>query len=692
MGNLNEIIHNIAKEVDLIDLDQCRFDLSNTAYFVESGQVDIFLQKHDENGLLGSLHHVFRIGSGQFIFPIDLSGITTTWKFVLKPGIDVHFYALSIEQFKKILKEYADLTIQIVDEWLQKILIMSDSKPVPKDAIEILLGSSQKIEKEQSLRNDQSPVWLRFLDKTELGINNAESLVSASPDRYYLVCQGEWIYSQDESRLESVATETLAKQGILLELITPYYIRFIKFFLDRMELEENKEGKEIYRREKKRTLYIKIALEKLTSFFRSAANVTVDMDISDDATFCACKRIGELLNIQFNLPAQLEQYESVENKVEAISYRSHVFYRKVSLESGWWKKDLGPILGVLEGGTQSVALIPTPTLNYVYYDSTTKQTQLVDEKNASQISPNAYIFYSAFPNKVLGFMDIVKFCLPALKKDVFVVVILAMSIGVFNVVVPLATGKLISDIIPSANRNELLQLMLALVATAFGAGAFHLAKNYRKLRISGKFSISAGSALWDRVLKLPVSFFNQFSSGDLVGRISGMDAIRDFVADNLFDNFLVIAFSVFNWGLIFYYSVKLAFISLALMAAVACIIFGLNYFQVKLERTVMALDGKIMGVLGGIIRGIAKIRIAGAESAMFLHWADLFTLHQRMTVKSSLIAIASSLFKSSFSLISSLVLFMTVGYFLKDETLGLGSFLAFFAAFGSISGAMLTFM
>ena len=106
----------------------------------------------------------------------------------------------------------------------------------------------------------------------------------------------------------------------------------------------------------------------------------------------------------------------------------------------------------------------------------------------------------------------------------------------------------------------------------------------------------------------------------------------------------------------------------------------------------MALDGKIMGVLGGIIRGIAKIRIAGAESAMFLHWADLFTLHQRMTVKSSLIAIASSLFKSSFSLISSLVLFMTVGYFLKDETLGLGSFLAFFAAFGSISGAMLTFM
>jgi len=141
-------------------------------------------------------------------------------------------------------------------------------------------------------------------------------------------------------------------------------------------------------------------------------------------------------------------------------------------------------------------------------------------------------------------------------------------------------------------------------------------------------------------------------------------------------------FSFFSFPLLFYYDSKLALIGLAVATIAFVAVGATGYFQLKYQRELRNLEGKISGLVFQIITGIAKLRVAGAEGYAFAFWAKKFAEQRRLASRARMIVNRISVFNSVLPIGAALAIFSMVLFGSKQgDVLSTGDFLAFNAAF-----------
>jgi len=111
--------------------------------------------------------------------------------------------------------------------------------------------------------------------------------------------------------------------------------------------------------------------------------------------------------------------------------------------------------------------------------------------------------------------------------------------------------------------------------------------------------------------------------------------------------------------------------------------------QIRSQRALVAQQGKISGLLFQFLNGMAKLRVSGTEDRAFCKWGDAFSEQRRESYRASEIRNRFVVFDSVFPVFSSIVIFYVVRDSLMEPGAGftLGTFLAFFSAYGSLSAA-----
>ncbi len=130
---------------------------------------------------------------------------------------------------------------------------------------------------------------------------------------------------------------------------------------------------------------------------------------------------------------------------------------------------------------------------------------------------------------------------------------------------PLATGLIFDVVIPSVMKPQLAFLALGLLVAAFASVAFNLTRGIALLRIEARSDAAIQGAVWDRLLSLPLPFFRPYTAGDLAVRANGINAIRQILSGAVITTLLSGFFSLFNFGLLFYYSLNLALVATVLV-------------------------------------------------------------------------------------------------------------------------------
>ena len=148
-------------------------------------------------------------------------------------------------------------------------------------------------------------------------------------------------------------------------------------------------------------------------------------------------------------------------------------------------------------------------------------------------------------------------------------------------------------------------------------------------------------------------------------------------------------FSLFSFFLLFYYSQKLAIVAtfLVLIAVAATILSG--YKQVKYQRILTEIQGRISGTVLQAITGITKFRTSGSEGRAFANWAKEFSQLKEAAYKSRNLANNLVIFNVGFTILAAMIMFAAVAM-MGQEELSTGSFLAFNAAFAQFMMASLT--
>ena len=161
----------------------------------------------------------------------------------------------------------------------------------------------------------------------------------------------------------------------------------------------------------------------------------------------------------------------------------------------------------------------------------------------------------------------------------------------------------------------------------------------------------------DYILRLPVTFYKKYSSGDLTNRVLSINSIRQILSNTLITATLSGAFSFVNLILLFYYESRLAWmgILLGVVAGTFMIIVGL--LKLKYDRQISKEQGELQGFLFEFLSGISKIRITGGESRVFSLWAEKFSRLKRLSFNSGTYQNFVETFNASYPLFTSILFF-----------------------------------
>ncbi|MEW9125222.1 MAG: NHLP bacteriocin export ABC transporter permease/ATPase subunit, partial [Thermotaleaceae bacterium] len=300
-------------------------------------------------------------------------------------------------------------------------------------------------------------------------------------------------------------------------------------------------------------------------------------------------------------------------------------------------------------------------------------------------------------NKILKVKDLLKFGLESSwKRDILMILLMGLAGGLLGMLIPVATGIIFNSVIPGGEKAQLLQVGFLLAAIAVADFLFQLTRSFAMLRMEGKMDGSIQAAVWDRLLSLPAPFFKDYTSGELAMRAMSITEIRRILSGVTITTMLTSIFSIFNFGLLFYYDKKLALIASIPVIISILITLGLGYYQIRYERQLIHISNKIHGLVLQLLAGVGKFRVAGAERRAFYQWVKEFSFQRKIAFKGKLIANWLKTFNSFFPMVTSIIIF----YFVINATqsnLEPGKFIAFNAALGtfiaymtSLSQALLT--
>jgi NHLM bacteriocin system ABC transporter ATP-binding protein len=262
--------------------------------------------------------------------------------------------------------------------------------------------------------------------------------------------------------------------------------------------------------------------------------------------------------------------------------------------------------------------------------------------------------------------------------------------GILGLLTPIAIGLLFDHIIPGNDRGHLFHLTLLLMVFAVASAMFQITRNLAVLRVAGKMEYTIQAAIWDHLLKLPVPFFKNYSSGDLAMRANAVTAIRENLSGTVITSILGFIFSTFSFGLLLYYNWQCALVAAGLIIAASVATMVSGALVLRYQGTQMDLQGRIAGLALELFGGLAKLRVAGAEERSFSSWADLFSRQKRLSQKIRVNANVLATMDSALPLLATGVIFYWVVFQQGPGRVSTGDLMAFLAALANFLAAMLS--
>lgn len=371
--------------------------------------------------------------------------------------------------------------------------------------------------------------------------------------------------------------------------------------------------------------------------------------------------------------------------LQQLAQQAGVSLRRVNLEGRrWWQQDSGPLLATRKDSGCPVALLPLPRGGYRLEDLglpgvRMPSSQPLDQALAAELSGSGYMFFRRFPARAMGLLDLLKFGMGNNATDLLSIVLCGLLGGLLALFTPIATGILVDRVIPNGETSELLQLTFLLVAAAVGVAAFELARALSMLRLEGKLGNATEAAVIDRLLNLPVPFFRQYSAGDLAQRAFSINTILQQLTSTTQSIVLSWVFGLFSFFYMFVLNWELALVATALVALILVVTVSVNFWRLRLQRLMYAMQGAISSRILQILNGITKLRVGAAEDRAFVLWARAFAEQKQMALQVRGLGNVLLVFNASFIVLASAVLFAAIAFL--QPGISTGVFVTFNTAF-----------
>ena len=360
--------------------------------------------------------------------------------------------------------------------------------------------------------------------------------------------------------------------------------------------------------------------------------------------------------------------------------------RSLPLPPGWWEADSGPMLCSAADDGRPLAVTRT-WHGYEAFDPARGMSWKVDAKGAADIAGVALVLYRGLGGEVRGVRDLLRVGLRHSGLDLGRLVLFGSFAGIASLVTPILTGVIFNEIVPHNQRGRLLAAVATLIVVALSVAIASVVTGIAFLRVAARFEGASQASLWDRLLRMPVGFYNRYLVGDLTNRVQSLEAVQSLISYSTVAIVLNGVFSLFNLALFGKAGPDLLLVGVGLVLIELAAIWGLSVVEIRLSRRQLAVTNRTQGLTLELLRGIYKLRVAAAESRAFAVWARVFADQRRATYRAGRVMAGVAVFMTVWTTLGTLAIVSVVA----SRGLGsvtLGSYMEFTVAFAQVSGAL----
>ena len=679
--------------IDIRQGEMFALDRGDGFFIVDSGSLTLFKRNTDPNSSFRQQKRVTTIHAGGIMFG-NLSADNPDYMF---ESLALEDCEIRFVSFTSLVFGDADLErlIDRVHGWVHQFSDLIHAEESNPNSIKVDTLHPLTFGKGESFKvPGDSICWLQ-VSKGRLRFCDQDSITLAQDSHYIPVGSHFWFTALEPSQvrcLSDLPMDQLPRIGESIGLFQSAILREMEL----LELQE--EESESERLARASGIQDGIITESI-GLLNGVLEKTSAVQYPEDPLMACLSCIGSRINLEFLPPSKSEDLNRV-NYVEAICRTSKVRYRHVKLRFKWWLHDNGPLLAFFKGPgdgsgdmeDRSVVLLPSNkgAFGQEIFHPAGGATRQLTQEDIDQLDEDALMFYRPYPDHATSFLDLGKWAASTFRGSLGLLLGISVLISLLGMLSPIFLGHIVDKAIPDGNVRMLWEMALCLLGVTVGSIAFSLGQGILTLRVKTGMTLHMQSAVLDRLLNLPLTFFKKFSSGDLLNRSMIISEISTDVSGVAIKGI----FAGFSTGisilLLFYYSPKLAIIPLC-FGALSCICS--LYLGIKVRRAALEYErasGKLTGFLFQMVTSISKFRVAGVERLVFHEWSNRYA--QQLDYLSRILSYNNwnKVINPAITLGSTILLYLMVVKLMGQSmasggaaVLTMGTFVAFNSAFGN---------
>lgn len=282
--------------------------------------------------------------------------------------------------------------------------------------------------------------------------------------------------------------------------------------------------------------------------------------------------------------------------------------------------------------------------------------------------------------------------IPSLKryKSVLITVLVAsLFVQVFGLANPLMVQVIIDRVIGQNSIDTLHVLGFILVIVAVFEAILTSLRTYLFVDTTNRIDMALGAEIIDHLLRLPLRYFDRRPVGELSSRVNELENIRQFLTGTALTVVLDALFSVVYILVMFIYSVKLTFVSLATIPLFMILTFFVSPIVRRQLRAKAERNAETQSFLVEALSGIQTVKAQNMELKTRWKWQEKYARYVSDGFKTVLTSTTAGSASGFLNKMSGLLVLWFGAALVLDNELTLGGLIAFRIISGYVTQPLL---
>ena len=269
------------------------------------------------------------------------------------------------------------------------------------------------------------------------------------------------------------------------------------------------------------------------------------------------------------------------------------------------------------------------------------------------------------------------------------VLLASLFIQLFQLANPLLLQQIIDKVINQSNLTALQVLGAALVASALVQGLLTAVRTWLLIDTTDRMDLLLGSQVIDKLLRLPLRFFEKRPVGELSQRLSELSNLRSFLTGTAITSALDLLFAVIYILIMLLYSPLLTAVALGTVPLFVGLVLFIAPVYRSLIRHQAQYAARTQSHLIETLAGIQTVKAQHFELNSRWRWQERYANQIGEGFKSVVLGSSASEIGNFLNQLSSLLIIWVGVYLVVGGELSLGQLIAFRIIAGYVTGPIL---